>query len=57
MMEGTADLPVESVHGIDGVFSLSEMDKGVVSDLLHPLHSACNTNICFLKLHLLLVSW
>lgn len=43
-MLGLADLPVERFHGVDGVLSLSEMDKGVVSDLLHSLHCACSTN-------------
>lgn len=38
----SADLSIQRVHGIDGVFSLSEMHKGVVSDLLHSLHCACN---------------
>lgn len=43
-MLGLADLSVERFHGVDGVLSLSEMDEGVVSDLLHSLHCACSTN-------------
>lgn len=45
----TADLSVERVHGVDGVFSLSEMHKGVVSDLLHSLHRTCNTMNALVK--------
>lgn len=37
------DLPVQSVPGVNGVFSLTEMDEGVISDLLHSLHCSCVT--------------
>lgn len=37
-----ADLSIELLHGVDGVFSLGEVHKGVISDLLHSLHGACS---------------
>lgn len=45
----TADLSIERVHGVDGVFSLSEMHEGVVSDLLHSLYRTCNTMNALVK--------
>ena len=42
-----ADLSVELLHGVDGIFSLGEVHKGVISDLLHSLHCAC-TQVLFL---------
>lgn len=43
----TADLSIESIHGINGILSVSEMHKGVVSDLLHSLHCTYNTQLFF----------
>lgn len=45
-------LPVESVHGVDGVVSMSKVDKGVVSDLLHSLYCTCTDTMILTKVHL-----
>lgn len=37
-----ADLSIELLHCVDGIFSLGEVHKGVISDLLHSLHCACS---------------
>lgn len=34
-------LSIQCVHGIDGILSLREMNKSVISDLLYPFNSTC----------------
>ncbi len=48
-------LSIQCIHGIDGILSLREMNKSVISDLLHPFNSTCrwtntvNNSIKFYK--------